>query len=672
MLLSQANSALRSGELTKAIPLYLDALRNTPGLSQTITGNIALARKKYRAQRQGQKPLVLLCLPDKTIDAAALKVLSQAYQVFGAVECVAGTRSGDWTELLGIPVHRVTADGLEQFVGEHPCDVVHIVGGDQDCLALAALTKLVWGAAVIGQGNVGVGSVDAFVDKGMDAGKLEGIVLEVLGRPFAVGQGLLNAITRRAVLEMYDDLAIPPAPHSSRITHHPSRIAPQGTPIALFWKQNDTTIYGRRHDMVIKYLASRPDISKVIVFDLPISHATLNFFNTGSALTEYKLAYERTQLKIHQRLDTDKIAYRVYVHDDSPTVTQDYLAFIHDVFFELGLRPQDAALWFYPYIGHATEIIEHFKPACVVTDVVDDQRAWPDCSEQNKALFTKNYQDLLARSAFAFCNCLPVKMSMKPLFPKIRLVPNACDANPPAEPVDHPLHARISRKKRPVLGFVGNLEEKMDILLLEKIVRSFPDMDMLLIGSTHINPDILVLDRHDNVHFPGVVPYDQAGTWISLFDVALIPHLNMDMTRSMNPLKLYSYLAWNVPVVCTDIPNIDKSSGMVFPASSHEEFIARLQDILEKRVDLPDIGFWRKKNTWQSRFEAHVDEIVRHVCQQGAGNSGKGHRTSNARATDCLATKTVHMLSHTPIRSAPNGFVPVEFSASYSAPYASR
>src|SRR5690554_1224017 len=40
-----------------------------------------------------------------------------------------------------------------------------------------------------------------------------------------------------------------------------------GHDIVIFWKQNDTGLYGRRHDMVIKYLASRKDINKVVVFD---------------------------------------------------------------------------------------------------------------------------------------------------------------------------------------------------------------------------------------------------------------------------------------------------------------------------------------------------------------------------------------------------------------------
>src|SRR3546814_4255780 len=38
-----------------------------------------------------------------------------------------------------------------------------------------------------------------------------------------------------------------------------------GIDVVLFWKQNDSTLYGRRSDMVARYLASRRDVRRVVV-----------------------------------------------------------------------------------------------------------------------------------------------------------------------------------------------------------------------------------------------------------------------------------------------------------------------------------------------------------------------------------------------------------------------
>src|SRR3546814_20490777 len=48
-----------------------------------------------------------------------------------------------------------------------------------------------------------------------------------------------------------------------------------GIDVVLFWKQNDSTLYVRRRDMVARYLASRRDVRRDVVGDAPISDARL-------------------------------------------------------------------------------------------------------------------------------------------------------------------------------------------------------------------------------------------------------------------------------------------------------------------------------------------------------------------------------------------------------------
>src|SRR3546814_11551766 len=73
---------------------------------------------------------------------------------------------------------------------------------------------------------------------------------------------------------------------------------------------------------------------------------------------------------------------------------------------------------------------------------------------------------------------------------------------------------------------------------------------------------VLELLRHPNVRLPGVVPYDQLGAWLSKFDVGLIQHLELELTRYMNPLTAYVYLPWNLPVVATAVANVDAVPGL--------------------------------------------------------------------------------------------------------------
>ena len=397
-----------------------------------------------------------------------------------------------------------------------------------------------------------------------------------------------------------------------------------GVDIVLFWKQNDTRLYGRRHDMVIKYLASRPDVRKVIVFDAPISeHDLLLRQQSRSEASQHRWIYTGTYEKLLGKHDSEKVSYNVFAYppgkyrnnesdNQKPHIHDGYLPYVAEVLRREEVNPGESIFWMYPKNYSTCDLIDHFKPAKVVVDVVDDHRAWPGISAEEHHRLTENYRGTLAKADMAFVNCEPMVGAMSEFYSNIRLVPNGCDASPPkTEPTHNSEFDAFKAWEGRTIGFVGNLEKKIDISLLEKIAERFSDCQIVLIGSTHANPDVLQLKRYGNVRFAGVVPYQEIGAWVSKFDVGIIPHLNLEMTQHMNPLKLYVYLSWKVPVVSTEIFNIDRSAGLVRVAGTHEEFLENISTTLSSEIDSSaHIDGYVARNSWESRFEGHVDELI--------------------------------------------------------------
>lgn len=402
------------------------------------------------------------------------------------------------------------------------------------------------------------------------------------------------------------------------------KIPRAGADIVLFWKQNDTRLYGRRHDMVIKYLASRPDVRKIVVFDAPVSeHDLIQHQQSRNEASQHRRIYVGTYEKLFGKHDLEKVSYNVFVYPPGKYRTNDvdsHRPHLHDGYFDYvesvlareGVIASESAFWIYPknYAGPA--LIEHFKPAKIVVDVVDDHRAWPGISVEERRRLTDNYATTLSKADIAFVNCVPMVDAMKPFCPEIRLVPNGCDANPPkAEPVHNKEFDAFKAWKGKTIGFVGNLEKKIDIPLLEKIAHKFPDCQLVLVGSTHSNPQVLQLKQYPNVRFAGVVPYEEVGAWVSRFDVGLIPHLNLEMTQHMNPLKFYVYLAWQVPVISTEIFNVDRAAHLLRVARSHEEFLEHISAVLQQPRGVPAAAtHYVEENSWERRFGTHVDELI--------------------------------------------------------------
>jgi len=425
--------------------------------------------------------------------------------------------------------------------------------------------------------------------------------------------------------------------HERRVIGEKATVEQQRAPgidIVVFWKQNDTGLYGRRSDMVIRYLASRPDVRRVVVFDAPISEFDLlNRRDTHGHITQDRLIYIKTYEKVFGKLDTEKISYNVFVFPPGTYHTSDgggnrpqlidaYVDFIEGVFEREGFRSQESVFWIYPKNFMAPELVDRFLPAKVVVDVVDDHRAWPGVSAEERDRLTKNYRETLARAQMAFVNCEPMVDSMRKFFPAIRMVQNGCDQKPPSvQPRNDPEFDAFMARGGKTIGFVGNLEQKIDISLVAKIAERFHDCQIVLLGSTHANPQVLQLKHFPNVRLPGVVPYEQIGAWLSRFDVGIIPHLDLDMTQSMNPLKLYVYLSWRVPVVSTEIYNIDKSSQFVRVARTHNEFLEHVASALEKgRMDEAASQRYIDENSWEERFRSHVDELLAPLKEKAHGN----------------------------------------------------
>jgi hypothetical protein len=398
------------------------------------------------------------------------------------------------------------------------------------------------------------------------------------------------------------------------------KLAPKPVDIVVFWKQNDTGLYGRRSDMVIKYLASRDDVRKVIVFDAPLSEHDLENMKVGHALTQSRQIYIKTYEKLLGKLDTRKTSYNVFSHKPGiythnkndrsgrQDIITGYTKYLNQILTLEDVNASESIFWFYPKNYLANELIDFYKPKKVVVDVVDDHRAWPNVSPEEKARLTLHYKNILGGADLALANCQPVIDSMKQYKSDIKLIPNGCEENPEIiEPKNHIKYEELKCFAGKVIGFVGNLEAKIDIDLIQRIADEFKDALIVLVGSTHAYPKVRELQSYQNIRMFGVVPYENVSSIVSKFNVGIVPHKKMDMTKNMNPLKVFVYASNNIPVVSTKINNIE-TDEMILMSENNEEFLVNIR----KALNMGDFNFneFVQKNSWKSRLDEVFQTLI--------------------------------------------------------------
>jgi glycosyltransferase involved in cell wall biosynthesis len=214
----------------------------------------------------------------------------------------------------------------------------------------------------------------------------------------------------------------------------------------------------------------------------------------------------------------------------------------------------------------AYEIADALEPACLVYDVMDDLSSFKDAPQglrlrqrrllsQADLVFTGGRSLHRAASAHRSAGC--------------HLFPSG---------VETAHYASASRLRRPrrrkVAGYVGVIDERLDLDLIAGIADGLPDWTIRIVGPVaKIDPE--QLPKAPNLEYPGKVAYADLPHVMAGFDVALMPFALNEATRAISPTKTLEYLAAGLPVVSTRVPDVVADYGrVVHLADDADQFAA--------------------------------------------------------------------------------------------------
>lgn len=164
---------------------------------------------------------------------------------------------------------------------------------------------------------------------------------------------------------------------------------------------------------------------------------------------------------------------------------------------------------------------------------------------------------------------------------------------------------------KPVAGFVGVLDERLDLSLLAELAASLPDWVIRLVGPV-LKIDSDQLPVAPNLEYRGQVSYGELPAVMAGFDVALMPFALNDATRSISPTKTLEYLAAGLPVVSTRVPDVVADfSDMVALAGTGAEFAAACRLAIAADVGQRDARLrrLREKHEWDV-IAADMSELM--------------------------------------------------------------
>jgi glycosyltransferase involved in cell wall biosynthesis len=128
--------------------------------------------------------------------------------------------------------------------------------------------------------------------------------------------------------------------------------------------------------------------------------------------------------------------------------------------------------------------------------------------------------------------------------------------------------------KPPIVGFIGSIADWLDFDLLRSLASKNSDLSFLFIGPIQSRSTALAafkaLKALNNVFFLDEKRHDELPEYINNFNVGLIPFKVNALTQSVNPIKLFEYLAAGVPVVSSPLEEVLEFSDIVYVAENHD------------------------------------------------------------------------------------------------------
>jgi glycosyltransferase involved in cell wall biosynthesis len=173
----------------------------------------------------------------------------------------------------------------------------------------------------------------------------------------------------------------------------------------------------------------------------------------------------------------------------------------------------------------------------------------------------------------------------------------------------------VAQLEKPVLGYFGVVDERMDYELLARVADAHPEWNLVIIGP-HTKVDPATFPRYANIHWLGKRDYGQLPAYAKPFDVCLMPFAINETTEYINPTKALEYMATGRAVVSTEIDDVVAQFGAVVKiARSHDEFITHC----ERAISRPDRAAIRRglalarRNSWEGivrKLEGHIADVL--------------------------------------------------------------
>jgi glycosyltransferase involved in cell wall biosynthesis len=171
---------------------------------------------------------------------------------------------------------------------------------------------------------------------------------------------------------------------------------------------------------------------------------------------------------------------------------------------------------------------------------------------------------------------------------------------------------------RPILGWFGVVDERVDYAMVGEMARLRPGWSFAMVGPV-VKVDPNLLPHAPNLFWLGSRDYQQLPNYCKAFDVCMMPFAMNAATEFINPTKGLEYMATGRPVVSTPVRDVVRQwSDIVRIASGAEAFVKAVEEALEARPNDERVKRGlelARKSSWEYTV-ARMQELIKETAER--------------------------------------------------------
>lgn len=274
--------------------------------------------------------------------------------------------------------------------------------------------------------------------------------------------------------------------------------------------------------------------------------------------------------------------------------------------------------FFWYYTPMAVPVSDHFNPTLIIYDCMDELAAFKFAPQSLK----DRENELFRKADLVFTGGYSLYEAKKNRHPEVHPFPSSIDAEhffkARLYTIDPPDQASIPH---PRIGYFGVIDERMDLTLIEGIARRKPEWHIIMVGPV-AKISIDSLPKLPNIHYLGMKSYSELPSYISGWDIAMMPFAHNESTRYISPTKTPEYLAAGKPVISTPIIDVLRQygrNGLVNIAGTPEEFV-RVASLELENTDRDEwfqhVNEFLSQNSWDKTWQRMMYLVTRKLNEK--------------------------------------------------------